>query len=120
MALTSVLFRECKELQACAVSHPAHVTPGAKGEHVARIQKALDVLDDAVIDEEELLTRTYGKSTAAAVLAYKKARAIINPSYQTQADNIVGIMTIKAMDEELKTLPTRPHTRGFRHCKRLG
>ncbi|MEZ5805295.1 MAG: hypothetical protein R3E51_17975 [Rhizobiaceae bacterium] len=120
MALTSVLFRECRELQMCAVSHAAHVVPGAKGEHVARIQKALDVLDDAVIDPEEIRTRTYGKSTAAAVLAYKKARSVINRSYQTTADNIVGIMTIAAMDKELNEARDLPQKTRGRRCTRLG
>jgi peptidoglycan hydrolase-like protein with peptidoglycan-binding domain len=120
MALTSILFRESKALQACAVSHPAHVTPGASGEHVARIQKALDVLDDAVIDEAELQNRTYGRSTAAAVLAYKEKRGIINRSYQTSADDIVGIMTIIAMDDELNEAQERPPSSPFRRrCTRL-
>ena len=38
---------------------------------------------------------------AAAVLAYKKKRNIINWSYQQQADNIVGKMTIAALDAEI-------------------
>jgi hypothetical protein len=38
---------------------------------------------------------------AAAVLAYKKKRNIINWSYQQQADNIVGKMTIAALDAEM-------------------
>jgi hypothetical protein len=43
----------------------------------------------------------YGASTAAAVLAFKRQRHVINTSYQTQADNIVGKMTIAAMDREV-------------------
>jgi hypothetical protein len=43
----------------------------------------------------------YGPSTADAVLTYKTTRNIVNRSYQTQADNIVGKMTIAAMDKEL-------------------
>jgi hypothetical protein len=34
-------------------------------------------------------------------LAFKKKRNIINPSYQSQADNIVGKMTIAALDREI-------------------
>jgi hypothetical protein len=47
----------------------------------------------------------YGHRTAAAVLAYKRARNIVNHKYQTQADNIVGKMTIAAFDRELLGLP---------------
>ncbi len=35
------------------------------------------------------------------MLAYKRKRNIINFSYQTQADNIVGKMTIAALDKEI-------------------
>lgn len=119
MTLTSLLFRESQPLQACAVSNPAHVKTGASGEHVARIQRALQLLDNAAIDLLELKARRYGPSTAAAVLAYKRKRHIINTSYQTTADNIVGIMTIKAMDKELNDYPSRPTPLGVPWCTRI-
>ena len=40
-------------------------------------------------------------ATAAAVVAYKRTRKIINYKYQTEADDIVGKMTIAALDREL-------------------
>ena len=45
----------------------------------------------------------YGTTTAAAVLNYKRTHVppIINKSYQDTPDDIVGQMTIKAMDQEL-------------------
>jgi hypothetical protein len=43
----------------------------------------------------------YGPATAAAVLAYKQKRDIVNRSYQTEADNIVGKMTMASLDSEL-------------------
>lgn len=101
MPLQSKLFKDDKALQACLVSDPAHVTPGSVGEHVAKIQQALAIVDGAEIEPGELATKKYGPSTAAAVLRYKKKRNIINRSYQTQADNIVGKMTIAALDKEL-------------------
>jgi peptidoglycan hydrolase-like protein with peptidoglycan-binding domain len=88
-------------LNACAVHDSAHIKEGAKGDAVAKIQAALIDLDNAVIANRELSSKSYGQSTATAVLAYKRKRKIINPAYQTQADNIVGKMTIKALDEEL-------------------
>ena len=35
------------------------------------------------------------------MLAYKQKRNIINRSYQTKADNIVGKMTMAALDKEM-------------------
>ena len=101
MALRSRLFSGDPKLEAAATSNPAHIQPGAFGEHVSRIQRALGTLDGASIDGGELEAGRYGPSTASAVLSYKKKRNIINRSYQTDADNIVGIMTMAALDEEM-------------------
>ncbi len=97
MALQSQLFRGDSQLDAAAVSDPAHIVQGARGEHVRKIQLALISLDGALIDADGV----YGPATAAAVLAYKKKRGIINRSQQTQADNIVGKMTIASLDKEM-------------------
>jgi hypothetical protein len=101
MALKSNLLSGDERLEACAVRDSAHILPGSVGTHVARIQIALAILDGASIDSKEAKSHTYGRSTTAAVLAYKKRRNIINWSYQTQADNIVGKMTIAALDAEM-------------------
>ena len=101
MSLQSNLFRGDPRLEAAAVSDPAHIVTGAIGEHVAKLQQALIELDGAIINVTELQAAKYGVSTANAVLAFKKKRNIVNRSYQTQADNIVGKMTIAAMDREL-------------------
>lgn len=97
MPLQSQLFRNDPKLEAAAVSDPAHITQGAKGEHVRKIQQALIQLDGATISTDG----SYGPATAAAVLAYKKKRGIINRAYQSQADNIVGKMTIDRLDKEM-------------------
>lgn len=104
MGLCSRSFRGDMKLEACLVSDPAHVVEGASGEHVAKIQAALMLLDGAKIDRREITSKRYGPSTAAAVLAYKTKRRIINFAYQKQADNIVGKMTIAALDQELLQL----------------
>ena len=101
MSLQSQLFRGDPKLEAAAVSDPAHILPGAVGQHVAKIQQALMELDGDAIEPGELQSLRYGPSTANAVLSYKKKRNIINRSYQTQADNIVGKMTIATLDMEL-------------------
>jgi hypothetical protein len=101
MPLVSKLFRDNPRLQACLVSHSAHVTPGSKGQHVALIQYAVLTLEGGKIAGSEIALRNYGPTTTAAVLAYKRRRKIINPSYQTSADNIVGRMTIAALDREM-------------------
>jgi len=58
-------------------------------------------LDSDPIDAVELSAERYGPSTARAVLSYKTKRGIINRAYQTQPDNIVGIMTMTSLDEEM-------------------
>jgi peptidoglycan hydrolase-like protein with peptidoglycan-binding domain len=104
MPLQSQLFRGDPKLEAAAVSDPAHIGPGAQGEHVRKIQLALIQLDGAAIKAD----RIYGPATAAAVLAYKQERNIINRGYQTKADNIVGKMTMAFLDREMlaKETPT--------------
>jgi len=68
---------------------------------VSKIQVALQELDGAKIDDGDLATKSYGRSTAGAVLAYKSARQIINFAYQTKPDDIVGKMTIARLDAEM-------------------
>ncbi|VFU09795.1 peptidoglycan-binding domain-containing protein [Methylocella tundrae] len=101
MSLESKLFRGDAKLEAAARQDSAHVLLGASGAHVLKIQSALMLLDDAKIDSGETEQSSYGSSTAAAIKAYKEKRSIINHSYQTQADNIVGKMTIASLDQEM-------------------
>jgi hypothetical protein len=101
MPLQSQCLKGDSKLEAAAVSDPAHILTGAVGAHVAKIQQALMVLDNASIAASELAARQYGESTASAVLAFKQKRNIINRSYQSQADNIVGKMTMAALDQAL-------------------
>ena len=108
MPLHSKLFKDDQKLQACLVNDAAHVAPGAKGDHVSKIQRAIDALGDQVIAADEMSSKTYGPSTAAAVLAYKRKRNIVNFSYQTQADNIVGKMTIASLDSEMLKVEKPP------------
>jgi hypothetical protein len=110
MALQSRLFRDDPKLAAAAVSNPAHIVPGAAGDHVTRIQHALLVLGDVGIEPDEQEQKRYGPTTAKAVLAFKAKRDIVNRSYQTQADNIVGIMTIAALDKEMVASEAGPRT----------
>lgn len=98
MPLQSQLFRGVPQLESCATSDAAHVTPGARGDHVLRIQQALNALDGAGLNPDG----AYGPATASAVLSYKRKRGIINRSYQTQPDDIVGRMTIAALDREMQ------------------
>ena len=114
MPLLSNLFRDDVKLAACQVSDPAHLTPGTRGEHVAKVQFALFALDSLAIDKDELRLQTYGPSTAKAVLSYKTRRRIINTAYQTTPDNIVGKMTITRLDEDMRRFE-QTH-RGFGEC----
>jgi len=111
VALSSRLFRGVAALEACLVDDKAHVKQGAQGEHVRLVQRALVLLGDKSIPTSEYVAGLYGPRTAAAVFDYKKRRSIINYSYQTQADNIVGKMTIASLDRDVlskQNLPASP------------
>lgn len=104
MPLQSKLFNGDRALEAAAVADPAHILLGATGNHVRKIQLALIRLDKATIVPDGV----YGRATAAAVLAYKQKRHIVNWSYQTKADDIVGKMTIAALDKEMLEAELKP------------
>ena len=114
MGLQSKLFKGDQKLEACLIHNSSHVTQGAVGDHVSKIQTALFALGSLSIDPRELSASLYGKSTAGTVLLFKK-RNTINRSYQTQADNIVGKMTIAALDKEMlakeRQIPLPPDLR---------
>ena len=112
MPLQSQLFRGDRALEACLVDDRAHLVTGTSGPHVKKVQRALAVLDGALIALDEVSSEQYGRSTAAAVLDYKRARNIINRSYQTVPDNIVGKMTIASLDREMLNNEARPPLRG--------
>jgi hypothetical protein len=103
-SLSSQLFRGDAALESAATSNPAHIKPGARGRHVEKIQTALNILDDARLTVDG----AYGPATASAVLKYKTKRKIINYSYQTAPDNIVGIMTMAKLDEEMRVYEDTP------------
>jgi peptidoglycan hydrolase-like protein with peptidoglycan-binding domain len=117
LALFSRLFRGVPALEACLIHDGAHLTVGTRGEHVRLVQRALVLLGDRSIPSGEYVAGLYGPRTAAAVLDYKRRRSIINRSYQTQADNIVGKMTIAALDKDLlvkQDQPSMPNVIGGR------
>ena len=95
MALQSQFFRGDSKLEAAAVSDPAHIIPGTRGPHVGKIQQALTQLDGASITADS----SYGPATAAAVVAFKRKRGILN--VQGKIDDIVGKKTMAALDTEM-------------------
>jgi len=105
--LFSHLFNGDERLEACLVQDSAHVTKGCKGDYVAKIQYAVLVLQGGKIAGWELESRTYGPDTARLVKAYKTKRNIVNRSYQQSADDIVGKMTIRALDRRAARSPRR-------------
>jgi len=107
MPLKSIFFRDDPVFEACLVKDSAHIVPGARGAHVSKIHQVLMITDRAHIAAGEIEQTVYGPSTSAAVLAFKQQRRIINFSYQTAADSIVGKMTIAAMDAEMLALELR-------------
>jgi len=113
MTLVSKLFAGDAKLEECATNDSAHITTGSAGNHVALIQTALILLEGANI----VADGRYGPAMASAVLAYKTKRAIINFSYQTQADNIVGKMTIARLDAEMVEFERRSDGAKICHCR---
>jgi peptidoglycan hydrolase-like protein with peptidoglycan-binding domain len=111
-----MLYKGDPRLEACLVQDSAHVQSGASGDHVFKIQTALILLDDLKIARGELAAKTYGPSTAAAVRAFKKKRNIINWTYQTQADDIVGKMTIAALDNEISQWEQQTPMMAMKSC----
>ena len=109
MSLKSNLFRGDRALEACLVDHTAHICEGAVGSHVSKIHTALFVVDGLTVSANELRSHCYGNSTAAAVLLFKMRRNIINSTYQTQPDNIVGKMTIERLDSEMFVKEREPY-----------
>ena len=108
MPLRSQFLRDDLALQKCLELDQAHVTPGASGPHVGKIQLAVTLLEKtSSIPVAELRARTYGPGTANAVLKYKQKRNLINRAYQATADNIVGKMTIASLDNELLAVEQR-------------
>jgi peptidoglycan hydrolase-like protein with peptidoglycan-binding domain len=99
--LRSKLLSPSARLKASEVQDSAHVKQGDRGDYVTLIHQALAATDNATVDTAETQDGYYGKSTAAAVLAFKTKRQIINRAYQSQPDNIVGKMTIKRLDDEM-------------------
>lgn len=102
MPLQSKLFTVPRDqkLEDCLIRDSAHITPGTQGEHVKKIQIALNQLSDGKVFL--IIDGKYGPKTAAAVKAYKTApsRRILGPG-QITADDIVGKGTIKSLDDEM-------------------
>ncbi|MCO5089608.1 hypothetical protein [Bosea sp. (in: a-proteobacteria)] len=102
--LTSNLFKGDSKLEAAATRDPAHIMRGARGDHVSKIQTALNRVDNAGIG----IDGSYGPETADAVLSFKRKRDIVARPRQQQADDIVGIRTIAALDAEMRQWELRP------------
>jgi hypothetical protein len=109
--LKSELFRGDPRLEKTLHSDPHHVVLGDRGEFVSKIQFAVLTLGGGRIGPGELQAQRYGPDTARAVLAYKTLRQIINRAYQRTPDNIVGKMTIRALDNEMVLLEAKERLR---------
>ena len=112
--LASDLFRGDTRLEQCLVKDSAHVVRGDRGPHVAKIQYAVMVLEQGTISARELQQQLYGPDTASLVLAYKTRRKIINFSYQSRPDYIVGKMTIRSLDTEMLVFEARERVQTLR------
>ena len=108
--LTSDLLKDNPQLQDCSIKNSAHISQkdNKTGAHVTKIQTALIRIDPTLkIAQSEIDSATYGDTTAKAVQKYKEDRSIINFTYQNSADDVVGIMTIRRLDAEVKDGQTK-------------
>lgn len=107
-ALESDLFTSPRDrkLDACLARDADHILQGAVGDHVAKIQEALNRLSRGAGRENFnlKLDGKYGPETAKAVKRYKDTRGNILGPGQTSADNIVGRRTITSLDDEMNIL----------------
>jgi hypothetical protein len=78
---------------------PPGVPRSADDKDAELFNDAVKALRGAAISISDRKNANYGSSTANAVLAYKKARGIQRPGMPI--DNVVGIMTIQALDRDL-------------------
>jgi peptidoglycan hydrolase-like protein with peptidoglycan-binding domain len=108
MSLQSDLFSDDSKLEACLTNDSAHIKQGDVGPHVSKLHTALFAIDHLSVSPDELQASMYGPSTAKAVLAFKTKRKIINLAYEKRVDNIVGKMTIAALDKEMCRLELQP------------
>lgn len=108
MPLRSRLFAGDRRLEACLVDDKAHLTQGTRGDFVSKVHTALFLVEGLNVDAAELRAQLYGRSTASAVLAYKRKRHIVNPAYQKTEDDIVGKMTVASLDNEVALREARP------------
>jgi peptidoglycan hydrolase-like protein with peptidoglycan-binding domain len=106
MPLTYSGFSGVSELEACQIRDSAHITPGSKGDHVARIQSALVTLGAGVISSGEIDQGFYGSTTTRCVVSFKTKRNILN--FQDAIDPIVGKKTITQLDKEMHDFESRP------------
>ena len=117
MPLKSYIFAKDPVFEKCLADHAAHIVPGSRGQHVRKIQGAIEAIDGTPFDENEWSTMTYGPVTAKSVLDYKIARDIINRNYQQSADNVVGKMTIERLDEDMTALETSAKDSSSSRCE---
>jgi hypothetical protein len=103
VALQSQLFRGDSKLEQAGVSDPAHILPGARGPHVAKIQQALIQLGARIVADG-----IYGSGTAAAVTDFKQKQLPQILNFEGKIDNIVGIKTMAALDAAMVQNPPKP------------
>ena len=97
-------------LERCLVDDAGHITQGTRGDHVKKVQMALNQLSAGPGRENFNLKVDgwYGPKTAAAVKLYKSApqrreRIKLQP-WQKTHDDIVGKQTIRSLDDEMEIL----------------
>jgi hypothetical protein len=83
---------------------PKHIVPGSSGDHVGKIQGALFAITSANINSDELGKAQYGRDTASAIADFKRTRTPPLVNYAGAIDNVTGIKTMQALDQEMKKI----------------
>ncbi len=115
--LTSKLFTNADQatvtkLEDCATGQPneaqSHFTIGQTGEHIKKVQEALKSVQEenpGLGIPEFSVNGVYDQEFANAIRVYKTKRDIRN--FANQIDDIVGVKTIRSLDEENKSDPPK-------------
>jgi hypothetical protein len=128
--LTSKVFTSAdpattQKLEDCASAQPnevkSHFALGQNGEHVRRVQEALQSVQQEHPElgiPEFSVNGLYDQKFASAIRVYKFKRNILN--YANKIDDIVGMKTIRSLDQENKSPPPKVNPKPSPRPKKPG
>jgi len=73
MTLLSRLFRGERALESCSMRDSAHIQIGVTGDHVRKMQMALELAEASNIEKGKLAANKYGKTTSPLREVYNRS-----------------------------------------------